>query len=62
MGASLAFEFESMQQEEHSNEELEADEFQQVSFHKIEELEQHGVAKSDIQKLKGGGFHTIEAV
>ncbi len=38
------------------------EEYQQVSFRRIEELEQHGIAKSDIQKLKAGGFHTIESV
>ena len=34
---------------------------QQVSFHKIEELESFGVNKTDITKLKTGGYHTIEA-
>mmetsp|Transcript_27305 Transcript_27305/g.29802 ORF Transcript_27305/g.29802 Transcript_27305/m.29802 type:complete len:274 (-) Transcript_27305:132-953(-) len=38
------------------------EEYQQVSFRRIEELEQHGIAKSDIQKLKAGGFHTIESI
>lgn len=33
-----------------------------VSFHKIDELEQYGINKTDIAKLKTGGFHTIEAV
>lgn len=33
-----------------------------TAFHKVEELEQYGVNKTDIQKLKQGGFHTIEAV
>lgn len=33
-----------------------------VSFHKIDELEQYGINKTDIAKLKAGGFHTIEAV
>lgn len=35
---------------------------QQNSFKKIEELENHGVNKTDIIKLKAGGYHTIEAV
>lgn len=34
----------------------------QASFHKIEELEQYGINKTDIVKLKTGGYHTIEAV
>lgn len=34
----------------------------QASFHKIEELEQFGINKTDIMKLKTGGYHTIEAV
>ena len=33
-----------------------------VSFRKIEELESFGVAKTDIKKLKEGGYHTVEAV
>lgn len=33
-----------------------------VSFHRIDELEQFGINKTDISKLKNGGFHTIEAV
>lgn len=35
---------------------------QQSSFKKIEELENHGVNKTDIIKLKAGGYHTIEAI
>ncbi len=35
---------------------------QSVSFRRIEELEQYGVAKTDISKLKAGGFHTVESV
>jgi hypothetical protein len=38
------------------------EEYQQVSFRRIEELEQYGIAKADIQKLKAGGYHTIESV
>lgn len=38
------------------------EEGQYCSFRKIEELEQHGVNRTDIAKLKAGGFHTIEAV
>jgi hypothetical protein len=34
----------------------------QVSFRKVEELEQYGIAKTDISKLKSGGFHTVESV
>lgn len=33
-----------------------------TTYHKVEELEQYNVSKTDIQKLKQGGFHTIEAV
>lgn len=33
-----------------------------VCYHKVEELESHGVAKVDITKLKNGGYHTIEAI
>lgn len=35
---------------------------QQVSFHRIEELENYGISKPDISKLKHGGYHTIESV
>jgi hypothetical protein len=38
------------------------EEGQQVSFRRIEELEQYGIAKTDITKLKHAGFHTIESV
>ena len=34
----------------------------QTSFRKIEEMEHFGVNKTDIMKLKAGGYHTIEAV
>ena len=40
----------------------EAEENQQTSFRKIEEMENFGVNKTDIIKLKAGGYHTIEAV
>lgn len=33
-----------------------------VSFRRIEELEQYGVNKTDITKLKAGGYHTVESV
>ena len=39
-----------------------AEEYQQTTFKRIEELEQYGISKPDIQKLKAGGYHTIEAV
>lgn len=42
--------------------EHEGDVLQPVSFHRIEELESYGVNKTDITKLKAGGFHTVEAV
>ncbi len=45
----------------HQNQEQVGEE-QQMSFHKIEELESFGINKTDITKLKGGGYHTIEAV
>ena len=35
---------------------------QQFSFRKIEELENYSVARTDIVKLKAGGYHTIESV
>jgi copper(I)-binding protein len=38
------------------------DDQQQVSFRKIEELESFGINKTDIVKLKSGGYHTIESV
>ena len=31
-------------------------------FRKVEELENYSVAKTDIMKLKAGGFHTLESV
>lgn len=41
----------------------EQEEYQvQTSFKKIEELENYGINKTDIIKLKSGGYHTIEAV
>lgn len=41
----------------------EAEEYQaQSSYKKIEEMENYGVNKTDIIKLKAGGYHTIEAV
>jgi DNA-binding Xre family transcriptional regulator len=41
----------------------EQEEYQmQNSFKKIEELENYGINKTDIIKLKAGGYHTIEAV
>lgn len=33
-----------------------------VAYRKIEELEQYGINKTDITKLKSGGYHTIEAI
>lgn len=33
-----------------------------MTFSRIEEMENHGVAKQDIMKLKNAGFHTIESV
>ena len=32
------------------------------SFQRIEMLENFGVTKQDILKLKGGGFHTVESI
>jgi DNA repair protein RAD51 len=56
-----------MQQEQHAFEEQENEanneqQYQTVSFHKIEELESYGINKQDIQKLKLGGYHTVEAI
>jgi vancomycin permeability regulator SanA len=33
-----------------------------VCYHRIEELETHGVNRNDIAKLKAAGFNTIESV
>jgi hypothetical protein len=44
------------------SEAVQGQEYQQISFRKIEELEQYGVNKADVTKLKNGGLHTIEAV
>ncbi|CAM9169683.1 unnamed protein product [Ectocarpus fasciculatus] len=33
-----------------------------VCFHRVEELENNGVSRVDIAKLKGGGYHTVEAI
>ena len=35
---------------------------QAVSFRRIEELENFGINRQDITKLKSGGFHTVEAI
>ena len=32
------------------------------TYSRIEELESHGISKNDVQKLKAGGFHTIESL
>ncbi len=32
------------------------------TYSRIEELENHGISKNDVQKLKAGGFHTIESL
>lgn len=55
---------EMQQQENYSTNEMNIDDGQAqvVSFRKIEELEQFGVARPDISKLKAGGYHTIESV
>ncbi len=46
----------------YQNDQLGQEESHQVSFRRIEELEQFGVNKTDITKLKAGGYHTIESV
>jgi hypothetical protein len=51
-----------MEQQQMDQQQAELEEYQQVSFRRIEELEQYGIAKPDIQKLKSGGYHTIESV
>jgi hypothetical protein len=33
-----------------------------TGFRKVEELENYSVAKTDIMKLKTGGFHTLESI
>ncbi len=50
------------QQQQHEQQHEHQIEDQQISFHKIEELESFGINKTDIIKLKSGGYHTIEAV
>lgn len=43
--------------------EADAEDYQpQSSYKKIEEMESYGVNKTDIIKLKAGGYHTIESV
>ena len=47
------------------NEEVENEEgniIQTVNFKKVEELENFGVNKTDIQKLKAGGYNTVESI
>ena len=47
------------------NEEIENEEgniIQQTNFKKVEELESYGVNKTDIQKLKAGGYNTVESI
>ena len=39
-----------------------SEEGQVMAFHRIEELENYGVNKVDITKLKTGGYNTIESV
>jgi hypothetical protein len=34
----------------------------QQSFQTIEVLQEHGIAANDIEKLRNGGFHTVESV
>jgi DNA repair protein RAD51 len=54
-----------MQQEQYAVVEQQAGELAEdggVCFHRIEELENNGVARVDVTKLKAGGYHTIEAV
>jgi hypothetical protein len=48
----------------HDQQEMVGDmEEQQISsFRKIEELENFGINKADITKLKAGGYNTIESV
>jgi hypothetical protein len=43
--------------QEHNEEDIVA-----TSFKRIEELEQHGINKNDIKKLKDAGFHTVESI
>ena len=51
-----------MQQAHEEVEESEDLVSQAVSFKKVEELENYSVNKTDIQKLKLGGYNTIESV
>ena len=54
---------EQPQQEQYlQDQQLEQEQEQVMNFRKIEELESFGVNKNDINKLKQGGFHTIESV
>ena len=46
---------------EHEQEQVQYEE-QPMAFRKIEELESYGINKNDINKLKQGGFHTIESI
>jgi DNA repair protein RAD51 len=48
-------------EQEHEHEQVQYEE-QPMAFRKIEELESYGINKNDINKLKQGGFHTIESI
>jgi len=58
----VLFRSKMMMLQEEQAEQHQIQEEQPLSFRKIEELESFGIAKTDITKLKQGGFHTIEAI
>ena len=50
------------QEEEENQHNAGAEGYAQKEAIRIEELENHGVNKTDITKLKNGGFHTIQSL
>lgn len=51
-----------VQREEENEAEVEVENQQVVAYKKVEELENYGINKTDISKLKTGGYNTIESV
>ena len=49
-------------EEDHEAENIDTNQFQAVCFRKIEELENYGINKTDVKKLKDGGYNTIQSV
>jgi hypothetical protein len=49
-------------EDEHEIENANVNQVQAVSFKKVEELENFGINKTDIKKLKEGGYNTVQSV